>query len=157
MTGDKGFWPSSTSPSKAVTEQITATVALAHALRLKTRYEPLVDAYNARTRLARGQQHPNARALPRALYAAELTDLQVESGAYAMPRYTHGAWQGEGQLYVARERGVTEEEQSDATAELSTLPPGESKTAMRIAELHPLEDFEIPELETDLGSLETPE
>lgn len=149
MTGDKGFWPSSTSPSKAVT--------LAHALRLKTRYEPLVDAYNARGTAARGNGAATLRALPRALYAAELTDLQVESGAYAMPRYTHGAWQGEGQLYVARERGVTEEEQSDATAELSTLPPGESKTEQPHRLARPLEDLEIPELETDLGSLETPE
>jgi hypothetical protein len=146
MIGDKGFWTSSTSPSKAVT--------LAQALRLKRPYEPLVDAYNAREWSGHGRR---ACALPRALYAAELTDLQVESGAYAMPRYTHGAWQGEGQLYVARERGVTEEEQSDATAELSTLPPGESKTEQPHRLARPLEDLEIPELETDLGSLETPE
>jgi hypothetical protein len=82
-------------------------------------------------------------------------------------------------LYVARERGVTEEEdsreteeaeQSDATAELSTLPPGESKTEQPHRLARPLQnpdveesenenpDFEESENEnTDFGSLETPE
>jgi hypothetical protein len=161
MTGDKGFWPSSTSPSKAVT--------LAHALRLKTRYEPLVDAYNARGTAARGNGAATLRALPRALYAAEWLGPQVDVGELTIVAADKYA------AYVEQETIDTaplikqlvrwpSREQGKAAADLRSIVEADAQTQVEELQPSPLGDpkrshatlssalpkiLEVPEPEND--------